>query len=72
MNSNNPPDMNPNDIVTHGIIFRDSHVSIAGDKSEKNEAAIITPAANPSMASIIVLFIFLKKKTKLAPSAVRK
>ena len=36
----------------------------------KNEAAIITPPANPNIASIIFLFIFLKNKTILAPNIV--
>ena len=42
------------------------------DSSEKYDAAIITPAANPSIASITFLLIFLKKKTILAPSIVIK
>ena len=45
-------------------------VSIAGNMSEKNEAAIIIPDENDSIASWIILFVFLKKKTILEPNAV--
>ena len=45
-------------------------ISIAGDKREKNVAAIITPAAKPSIASNTLLLIFLKRKTTDAPKAV--
>ena len=43
---------------------------IEGANNEKNEAAIMTPAANPSIASIIFLLTFLKKNTNAAPNTV--
>ncbi|MPN21373.1 hypothetical protein SDC9_168752 [bioreactor metagenome] len=43
---------------------------MAGAKRDQKLAAIITPAANPIIASKTFLFIFLKKNTNAAPSAV--
>ena len=62
--------MNPIKVINHGIIFRFMAISVAGFKSEKNEAAIITPAAMANMASIMFFLTFLKKKTKEAPNRV--
>ena len=45
-------------------------ISVAGFKREKNDAAIITPAAMANMASIMFFLTFLKKKTKEAPNRV--
>ena len=44
--------------------------SIAGDSNDQNEAASITPALNPKIVFNTFLFIFLKKHTIRAPSAV--
>ena len=71
-NNSNPPEKNPTKDIIHGVRFNSFDVSIAGDKREKYDAAVITPAANPSIASIIFLFIFLKKNTIEAPIAVTK
>ena len=65
-----PPLRNPIAAISHGIIFKLSDISIDGERSDQNDAAIITPAANPNIASIIFLLIFLKKKTMAAPSIV--
>ena len=69
-NNSKPPAKKPTSIVNHGFKFNEIALSIAGDSNEKYEAAIMTPAANPNIASIIFLLIFLKKKTILAPKAV--
>jgi hypothetical protein len=47
-----------------------SDMSIAGANSDQKLAAIITPAAKPSMASRTFLLMVLKKKTTPAPAAV--
>jgi hypothetical protein len=47
-----------------------SAISIAGANKLQKLAAIITPAAKPSMLSKTFLFIFLKKNTTEAPKAV--
>ena len=60
----------PRNATNQVIIFRLLAISIAGDNNDQNDAAIITPAAKPSIASITLLFIFLKKKTNPAPKAV--
>lgn len=44
--------------------------SNAGDNNDQKDAAIITPALNPSTVSKIFLFISLKKQTIKAPNAV--
>jgi len=44
---------------------------MAGDSNDQKLAAIITPAAKPSIASRTFLSISLKKKTMAAPKAVR-
>jgi len=64
------PATNPNAAGNH--IGRDfpCDISMAGASREKKLAAIIIPAANPSMLSKSFLLGFLLKKTKEAPSAV--
>ena len=62
--------MKPTNITNHEHIFKFSAISIAGDNSDQKEAAIMTPAANPSIASIKLLFTFLNMNTTQAPSAV--
>ena len=47
-----------------------SAISIAGASSDQKLAAIITPAAKPSMASSTRRLMVLKTKTRPAPSAV--
>ena len=44
--------------------------SIAGASKDQKEAAIITPALNPKIELNTFGFIFLKKQTISAPSAV--
>lgn len=44
--------------------------SMAGESSDQKEAAVITPAAKPSMESSTVLLTSRKKNTSAAPSAV--
>ena len=46
-------------------------ISMAGDNKLQKLAAIITPPVKPSIPSRTTRFIFLKKKTKDAPSAVK-
>lgn len=70
--SRSPPDKKPIEVINQGFKFNSLLVSMAGAKSEKYEAAIITPAAKPSIASITFLLIFLKKKTIDAPNRVTK
>ena len=67
-----PPKKKPLNMVNHGISFNEILDSIAGPSNEKYDAAIITPAAKPSIASITFLLILLKKKTMLAPRAVTR
>ena len=47
-----------------------SAISIAGFSSDQKLAAIITPAANPSIELSTLLLIDLKKNTMAAPKAV--
>ena len=65
-----PPLKKPNEVISQGIIFNVLDISIAGDNSDQKDAAIITPAANPNIASIKFLLTFLKKKTIDAPNRV--
>ena len=69
MNNSIPPHKNPAATISHGIIFSFSAISIAGDNNDQNDAAIITPAANPNIPSIIPFFTFLKKNTIAAPQS---
>ena len=48
---------------------KDSQKHEENNKDQK-DAAIITPAANPNIPSIIFLLTFLKKNTKAAPNNV--
>ena len=47
-----------------------SDLSIAGDKSDQKDAAIITPALKPKIVFKNFLFKSLKKQTVKAPKAV--
>lgn len=69
-NKSRPPLKKLIDTTSQGIIPKLLDISMAGDKREKNVAAIITPAAKPSMASRTVLLTFLNKKTTAEPSEV--
>ena len=64
------PAKKPIDTTKKPIIFKLFAIFIAGSIREKKLAAIITPAENPSIASIISLFTFLKNNTTLAPKRV--
>ena len=70
INNNKPPLKKPKKVINHAFKFKFSAISMAGESRDQNEAAIITPAAKPNIPSIIVLLIFLKKKTTDAPRAV--
>ena len=70
LKSSNPPAIKPIVTISQGTIFKFRAISIAGEINEKKDAAIMTPAANPSIASITPFLIFLKKNTKEAPKAV--
>ena len=59
-----------NETTNQEFKLNDSAISIAGFNKDQKEAAIITPAENPSKQSIIFLFTFLKKKTTEAPNIV--
>jgi len=67
---NAPPSKNPITAGSHGISPIDSDNSMAGESKDQKLAAIITPAAKPSIESRTFLLISLKKKTIAAPSAV--
>ena len=68
--SSAPPPRKPSSEVSHTFISRLSASSIAGDSRLQKDAAVMTPAAKPSMASSAFLFIVRKKKTNPAPRAV--
>jgi hypothetical protein len=72
---NNPPKENPNATCAHDgtavIVSCISAKSRAGTRSDQKLAAIITPAANPSIASRTFWFTLVVRKTDAAPSAVR-
>ena len=70
INNNNPPSIKPIDAINQGFKLSVLDISIDGESNDQKDAEIITPAANPNIASIILLFIFLNKKTMLAPNAV--
>ena len=65
-----PPAINPMAAASHGIISRDSAISIPGLSNDQKLAAIMTPAANPSIQSRAFLLKFLETKTRAAPQAV--
>ncbi len=66
----NPPSRKPTAAGNQAGRPEPSIISIAGASSDQKLAAIITPAANPSIPSSIFLFMVLKKTTALAPKAV--
>jgi hypothetical protein len=47
-----------------------SAMAMEGERREKKDAATMTPAAKPSIASKMLLLTVLKKNTKLAPKRV--
>ncbi len=67
---NNPPSRKPAAAGIHGVAPSASAISMAGFKRDQKLAAIITPAAKPSIVSSAFLFSDLKKKTTEAPRAV--
>ena len=67
MNKSKPPDINPIVVTIQGIILRLSAIFKDGSSSEKNDAAIIIPAAKPSIASMIFFLTFLNRNTIEAP-----
>ena len=69
MISNSPPIQND---IPSNIIFSFPTISIAGFIKEKKEEDNIIPADIANDISKIVLFIFLNKKTILAPKLVTK
>ena len=72
INKSKPPVIKPIKITKGAIILSFVANSKAGFNSEKKDAAIITPAEKPKVASKIFLFTFLKQNTKAAPLAVTK
>ena len=69
-NNNNPPPKRPIKATSQAFIPKLVAISIDGLSNDQKDAAIITPAAKPSIASKTFLFIFLKQKTSPAPIAV--
>ncbi len=67
-----PPERNPITAGIQGMLPFSSAIAIAGLSSDQKLAAIMMPAANPSMEFKIFLFMDLKKKTIAAPMAVVK
>ena len=51
INKIKPPIKKPLDTISDALIFNSFDNSIAGNNNEKNEAAIIIPAANPNIPS---------------------
>src|SRR5690554_5789177 len=70
MNRNSPPPMNPAAATTHGVKPISAARSRPGLISDQKLAAIMTPAAKPSIVSKTFLLMVLKKNTREAPSAV--
>lgn len=66
-NRRRPPDNTPRETINHEINLRFSAISKAGESKLQNVAASITPADNPSIASMVFLFTFLNKNTTAAP-----
>lgn len=62
--------MNPASGGIQGITPCSSAILMEGARRDQKLAAIITPAANPSMPSSALRFILLKKNTSDAPRAV--
>ena len=68
---NTIPSKNPTSAGTHGITPCSAAISMDGIKSDQTDAAIITPAANPSNAFSSRAFISLRiRNTIAAPSVV--
>ncbi|TXT41710.1 MAG: hypothetical protein FD137_2673 [Spirochaetes bacterium] len=67
----NPPARKPTRGGNHFTKPMDSESSMAGARRDQKLAAIMTPAANPSMASKTRRLMVLKKNTRAAPRAVR-
>ncbi|BBO77394.1 hypothetical protein DSCW_48110 [Desulfosarcina widdelii] len=65
-----PPKRKPEVAGTQAGKLDSSAISIAGASKDQYDAAIITPAANPSIASKTFRLMVLKKKTSPEPSAV--
>lgn len=68
--TNIPPNAKPIVGNIHSMYPNSSDSSNAGASKDQNDAAIITPALNPSIVANIFLFISLKKQTTKAPIAV--
>ncbi|MDP7312265.1 MAG: hypothetical protein QF831_02370 [Candidatus Thalassarchaeaceae archaeon] len=66
-----PPNINPTRAGNQIGRVLPSDNSRAGARRDQKLAAIITPAANPSIPSKTFRFGSLKNKTKAAPAAVR-
>ena len=67
---NTPPAKNPITAGTHGMLPISSAISIPGASNDQKLAAIITPAAKPSIPSRSFRLIDLKKNTIPAPAPV--
>ena len=67
---NAPPARNPTTAGTQEMPPCSSDISMAGANNDQKLAAIITPAAKPSIEFKTFCSIFLKKKTIDAPKAV--
>ena len=65
-----PPRRNPTRAGNQTGRSFPSDISRAGESRDQKLAAIITPAANPSIASRTFLSSSLKKITRAAPAAV--
>jgi hypothetical protein len=65
-----PPRRNPTKAGNQTGRSFPSDISMAGESRDQKLAAIITPAANPSIASRTFLSSSLKKITRAAPAAV--
>src|SRR3972149_10071560 len=65
-----PPERKPNAAGSHAGTSISCDISIAGIRRDQMLAAIITPPANPSMESSILLLMSFLRNTAAAPSAV--
>ena len=70
INKSNPPLRNPIDVINHGVRFRVLQCSMAGANNEKNDAAVITPAAKPMRPSCHLSGILRNIKPSSAPMMV--
>src|SRR5688572_10360647 len=69
-NKNKPPSKNPTAAGNHEGKELPFAISMDGASNDQKLAAIITPAAKPSIPSKNLRLTCLKKKTRLAPNAV--